>query len=133
MAFISVTRLRLRSWRYLPEFLWLSFASDRQAKGASGNIKTKLIADANLTFWTLTIWENETAMRQFMRTGSHRQAMPKLVEWCNEASLVHWLQESHDFPPMAEVYQKLCQEGRFSRLSHPSPAHQHGEIAAPRA
>ncbi|BAZ07488.1 DUF3291 domain-containing protein [Calothrix sp. NIES-3974] len=133
MVFISVTRLRLRAWRFLPAFLWLSFASERQAKQALGNIKTKLVADANFTFWTLTMWENEAAMRAFMTTGSHRQAMPKLVEWCDEATVVHWEQEREEFPTMAEAYQRMQKQGRWSKLNHPSVAHQNREIAMPKS
>lgn len=133
MVFISVTRLRLRAWRFLPAFLWLSFASERQAKQALGNLKTKLVTDANFTFWTLTMWENEAAMRAFMTTGSHRQAMPKLVEWCDEATVVHWEQEREEFPTMAEAYQRMQQQGCWSKLNRPSVAHQNREIAMPRS
>ena len=37
MPFVSITRLRVRSWRYLPGFLIQSFRAARQAKRATGS------------------------------------------------------------------------------------------------
>jgi heme-degrading monooxygenase HmoA len=132
MTLISVTRLRLRSVRYLPEFIWLSLLSLLQAKRASGNLKTQLVRDAHLTFWTLTAWENEAAMRLFMTQGSHRRAMPKLLEWCDEASVVHWTQETAELPNLKEAHRRIQTEGRMSRVNHPSPAQMSKQIAEPK-
>ena len=44
------------------------------------------------------MWADEAAMRQFMMSGPHRRVMPRLIEWCDEAALVHWLQETTDVP-----------------------------------
>jgi len=46
--------------------------------------------DAHWTFWTLTVWEDENAMRTFRGSGAHSQVMPRLAEWCDEASYAHW-------------------------------------------
>ncbi|NWF60629.1 MAG: DUF3291 domain-containing protein [Fischerella sp.] len=132
MALISVTRLRLRSVRYLPSFLWESLLSVLQAKRASGNLKTRLVRDANLAFWTLTAWESEAAMRAFMTAGAHRRAMPKLLEWCDEASFVHWHQETAELPDLREAHRKIVTEGRMSKVNHPSPAQMSKQIAQPR-
>lgn len=94
MTLISVTRLRIRSIRFLPMFIWDSIKSDKQAKRASGNLGSTLRAQSTTVFWTLTAWEDEASMRAFMRSGAHREAMPKLQNWCDEASVVHWHQDS---------------------------------------
>ena len=132
MALISVTRLRVRAFRYLPGFMYYAFLSGRQAKQASGNLGMGVLNDANLTFWTRTAWRDEAAMRDFMMAVPHRRAMAKLVEWCDEASIVHWTQESHDLPDWQEAHRRMVNEGRRSKVRHASPAHEKYEIAPPK-
>ena len=67
-------------------------------------------------------------MRAFMLAGPHRRAMPKLLEWCDEASVVHWNQESPALPDWREAYRRMVEEGRPSKVNHPSPAHRACEI-----
>ncbi len=38
MVLMSVTRLRIRSIRFLPQFVWFTLLSLRQAKKTSGNL-----------------------------------------------------------------------------------------------
>ena len=132
MPFVSITRLRVRSWRYLPGFLWRTMLSARQARAATGNLGMSLLRDANSVFWTRTVWTDQAAMRAFMMAGSHRKTMPRLLEWCDEASLVDWLQDSAEAPPWPEAHRRLVENGRRSRVNHPSQAQQRYEIPAPR-
>ena len=41
---------------------------------------------------------DEAAMRAYMTSGFHSRVMPKLFRWCDEASVVHWTQDSDDAP-----------------------------------
>ncbi len=79
MPVVSVTRLRVRSLRYIAPFIFFSLRSARQAKAADGNLGVSLLNDANKAFWTCTVWTTEDAMRSFMLSGSHRKAMPRLL------------------------------------------------------
>ncbi|MBE9009326.1 DUF3291 domain-containing protein [Pseudanabaenaceae cyanobacterium LEGE 13415] len=124
MTLISVTRLRVRSIRFLPVFLWYSFKSNQQAKQAQGNLASTVRAAGNNVFWTSTVWENEADMRSFMRSGSHREAMPKLQNWCDEGSVVHWQSESRTLPSWKEAETAMFTQGRFTPLTYPSIAHQ---------
>src|SRR5207302_9119544 len=90
--FASVTRLRVRSLRYVPGFLWMTFLSQRQVVRAPGFLGGKLLIDARWTFWTLT-WESEGDMKSFRGSDSHAKVMPRLAEWCDEAAYAHW---AHD-------------------------------------
>ncbi|MFM7427013.1 MAG: DUF3291 domain-containing protein [Elainella sp.] len=131
MKLISVTRLRLRSIRYVPAFIWIAWSSARQAKRATGNIGIQIVRDAHLTFWTLTAWESEAEMRAFMLTGAHHRAMPKLLNWCDEASVVHWYQDNADLPSLAEAHRRLLTEGRATKLRYPSASQRDHQIAEP--
>ena len=86
----SVTRLRVRGILYLPAFLWYTFRSQRQVIRAPGFAGGRLLVDAHWTFWTLTVWESEKAMKAFRGSGAHSQVMPRLPKWCDEAAYAHW-------------------------------------------
>jgi hypothetical protein len=127
MPLASITRLRVRSIRYCPAFLWRALASVRQARRSPGCIFADVRREVKLVFWTRTLWSDEPSMRAFMKTGAHGAVMPKLLDWCDEASLTHWQQESDTPPDWPAVETKMRNAGRTSRVRHPSAAHQRGE------
>lgn len=131
MPLVSITRLRIRSWRFLPGFMVLSLQTTTQAREAPGNRDVTLLADKDRVFWTRTIWNDEISMRNFMTTGTHRSAMPSLTRWCDEASVVHWTQPTVKPPTWAEAHERMLAEGRPSKLTYPSAAHERFEIPAP--
>lgn len=130
--FVSVTRLRVRCWRFVPAFLVLALRSARQAKAAQGNSAVAVLAEAQRTFWTRTLWDDESAMCAFIRGEPHRRAMARLGKWCGEASVVHWTQATADAPSWIEAWQRMQADGRPSLLDRPSNAHIQFQIAAPR-
>ena len=123
MPFVSITRLRVRFWRDMPGFLIQSFHSARQVKRATGNLAVSVLRDTDRAFWTHTVWRDEAAMRSFMRSGVHRRVMARLPDWCDEAALVHWVQDADEPPSWFEAHRRLQQEGQRSRINHPSEAH----------
>lgn len=131
MAFISVTRLRVRSIFYLPQFFWHTFKSQKQAKRAHGMLGGRLLLESRWTFWTMTAWESEAAMRAFRSSGAHMKAMPKLLDWCDEASYAHWEQESAELPSWAEGRRRMVAEGKLSKVNNPSAAQLAKRIAEP--
>ena len=132
MPLVSITRLRLRSWRFFPGFAWYAVRSSRQAARAEGNLAQKVLRDRGNTFWTSTLWSGEAAMKKFMISGSHGQAMRKLAEWCDEAAVVHWTREGSELPDWGEAYQRLQKDGRRSKVNHPSVGHRAYEFPEPR-
>lgn len=131
MPLASITRLRVRSIRYLPEFLLRALASVRQARGISGCLSADVRREVKLIFWTRTLWRDEHSMRAFMMSGAHRSVMPKILHWCDEASVTHWQQDSDDPPDWPTAESKMRTEGRISRVGHPSAAHRRGETVPP--
>jgi hypothetical protein len=129
---VSITRLRVRSWRYVLPFIVYALRASRQAKNAEGNLATSLLRDAHNTYWTRTVWTTESAMKAFMLAGPHRKAMRRLLEWCDEAALVHWQQETGQQPDWHDAHRRLQVEGRRSKVNHPSPAQENFQIPAPK-
>jgi heme-degrading monooxygenase HmoA len=120
---VSITRLRVRRWWYLPAFVLTAIRSAKQAAAAEGNLAAALLRDRNRVFWTATAWASDAALKAFMHTPPHGPAMRKLLEWCDEASLVRWAQETAALPSWDEAHRRLQQDGRPSKVNHPSDAH----------
>ena len=123
MAFVSITRLRIRSIRFLPFFAVFTQRSIRQVKRAPGFQGGSLLSDRSWTFWTMTAWDSRENMRAYMTSGAHRKAMLHLLEWCDEASVVHWDHLEQDMPTWTEADQRMREHGRASKVLHPSPEH----------
>lgn len=132
MPFISVTRLRLRSIFYLPQFLWHTLKSQRQVVRARGFLSGRLLRDSGNVYWTVTAWEDEAAMRAYRSTGAHGSAMPKLLDWCDEAAVAHWTQPQAELPDWAEAHRRMMSEGRTSKVRKPSAAQLAKRIAEPK-
>ncbi|MEK8047894.1 DUF3291 domain-containing protein [Ideonella margarita] len=131
MHFVSITRLRLRSWRFLPAFMVQAVRTNMQAQRAEGNLSVAVLPDAKHTYWTRTVWVDEAAMRRYIVAGAHGKAMRSLMHWCDEASVVHWEQADAQPPSWQEAYDRMVSAGRKSKVHHPSEAHLRFEIARP--
>jgi Domain of unknown function (DUF3291) len=116
----------------MPAFLWHTFLSMRQVVRADGFFGGALLVDSHRTFWTLTVWDGEHAMKRFRGSGAHSQVMNQLVEWCDEAAYAHWVPTGDSVPDWLEAYERLMAEGRKSRVAHPSAGHEAFEFPKPR-
>ena len=123
MFFISVTRLRLRSVRFLPVFAFHAMRTTAEVRAASGFRGGSLLPDRQWAFWTMTAWDSLDAMRLYMTTGSHKAAMPNLSRWCDEASVVYWDHQQDELPSWPEADRRMRENGRASRLRYPSSNH----------
>ena len=128
----SVTRLRVRSVWFLPAFLWRTFQSQRQVERSPGFFGGRLLVDVHRTYWTLTVWQDEKAMKAFRGSGDHARVMKKLPEWCDEAAYGHWTTPGDTIPTWSDAYERLVAEGKLSRVEHPSAAHLAREFSTPR-
>ena len=131
MAYVSITRLRIRSDAFLEDFNARVPAVYAQASEAPGCLAIDLLPDADRTFWTKSVWTDRAAMRAYMTTGAHGDVMPALRDWCDEAHVAHWEQQAVDLPDWDEAYRRLVAEGRNSAVAHPSPGHAARDLAPP--
>lgn len=129
---ISMTRLRLRSWRHVAGFARHTVASMRQALGADGFVDGRLLAGGRLTFWTVTRWSQDDAMRQWRAEGAHGRATPFLMDWCDEASVARWEQpDGAPFPDWPDCHRRMASQGRASLVRLPSIAQRAGTAPGP--
>jgi hypothetical protein len=124
---LSITRLRLRSWRFVPAFLYYSVRSQRQACRSPGIIDGYVAQGPTLVFWTVTMWEDVAAMRAYRASGAHRSALPKLAQWCDEACTASLTVDLEKAPVPAVAADFLVSDGRIFKVAKPSVAQARGE------
>lgn len=130
MAFVSVTRLRVRTLRFLVPFLIATRRSRQQLRRAAGFLEGRLTLEWPLVFWTMTVWTDQKMMLEFRNHAPHKDAMVRLLDWCDEASYVHWEQPDAKLPPGDVAHSRLRQEGKTSKVRHPTPAHASGRTVS---
>jgi len=62
-------------------------------------------------------------MRAYMLSGVHQGVMRRLLNWCDEAAVVHWMQDSQQPPVWSEAHRLIQETGRTSKVNHPSEDH----------
>ena len=129
MAIVSVTRLHLRSKRFLLPFVIYTWRSGRQLKRSAGFRGGVLGNDAQGGNWTVTLWDSEGAMRSYRNAGVHAVAMRKLLNWCDEASFAHYPMDESAIPSAEAAYKRLS-AGKISKVNHPSAAHAAGRTVS---
>lgn len=120
MFFVSATRLRVRSLFYLLGFFRANEASVKELMKTEGFKSGKELVDKGLTFWTLTLWESEAAMKTFRNSRPHRKAMQNLPVWCIEAAYMHWTQEDEKLPDWETLHKMIVAEGKLTKVRKPS-------------
>ena len=128
MPFISVTRLRVRSVRFLPLFAVGTWRSVAQIRRTPGFLAGQLAIGRRRTYWTVTMWESQSAMQAY-RNSPERTCVCCAPCWrgLTKAAAVHWEQSDGTMPSLSEVVERLSREGRLSKLLYPSPAHANGQ------
>ena len=121
--FVSLTRLKIRSVRFLPFFFLHALGTMRQVRKAPGLQTGAVLNDRQWTFWTMTAWDTQANMRQFMNSGAHKRVMPHLLNWCDEASVAHWEQEDGALPSWTGAAERMRKQGRPSKVRFPSGNH----------
>lgn len=111
--YVSITRLKLKSIWLLPKFAKQSGKVAKQAKTSPGNIKTKLSNRWFKYFYTLTLWESQSDMQQFMIHGDHKVAMQQWSQVATEVRVLGY--EAESAPNWREVRKRIETEGRITR------------------
>ena len=82
MVYVSITGLTLKGPQHIPRFWWHAVRAMAQARRANGNLRAET-RTINGVHHTLSVWASREAMRAYLTSGAHRQAMkafPSMAE-----------------------------------------------------
>ena len=90
-AYVMASRFELTSaWRS-PAFLAQAIRVWRQARRSPGVLGVSLRAQLlRRTYWTLSVWTDEAALRTYARTDPHRTVMRRVRPWARTATFRFW-------------------------------------------
>jgi hypothetical protein len=74
VPYVSITGLTLRSRRHFFRFWWHAIRAMTQAKRAPG-IRSAAARIIGGVHHTVTVWDDEQAMRNYVRSGAHLDAL----------------------------------------------------------
>jgi hypothetical protein len=116
----------------MPQFAIYAVRTRQQAARAEGNRGVQLMREPGNVYWTATLWDSQSAVKNYMISTPHGRAMRHLMHWCDEASVVRWSQETTTLPSWQEAHRRMLAEGRRSKVLYPSAAHERFEIPQPK-
>jgi heme-degrading monooxygenase HmoA len=99
-----LSELPLRSFLSFPEFLSRSFKIEAQLKDTPGLIGYSLLAQPfQKHFWTLSVWEDDAALRKFVERSPHGETMTAMQGKMGQTSFHRWTLRGEEYPPEWEA------------------------------
>jgi hypothetical protein len=97
---VLLSYLPLRRFRDFPAFVRGDLGITRQLQSARGLIGySKLGRPWTKRFWTLSAWEDENALAEFVRSGAHVATMAALGPRIGATRFVRWTLPGRALPP----------------------------------
>jgi hypothetical protein len=97
---VLLSYLPLRKYNKVPLFFLYTFQIQRQLAKAPGAIGYSLRAKPlGRKFWTLSVWENEQALRGFVENVPHGQVMKALLPDMARTAFTRWRVPGSAIPP----------------------------------
>jgi hypothetical protein len=92
--------LPLKSFWALPHFFYYTSRIQAQLRSARGLVGYSLLAHVLAKrFWTLSVWENEVALMDFVHKQPHQEAMMILRRYMGGADFLRWKVDGSSVPP----------------------------------
>lgn len=97
---VLLSALPLKRFRDLGVFLLYTWRIQGQLRRTPGLLGYSLRARIfQRQFWTLSVWEEEAALQQFVVENPHGQVMRALQQKMGQTHFVRWSMRSSEFPP----------------------------------
>ncbi|WP_323379926.1 DUF3291 domain-containing protein [Streptomyces alkaliphilus] len=98
-ALVMASRFEVHSAAHVPRFLVKSLLAWKQVRSTPGAYGVSLVAQPwKRTFWTLSAWESDEALRAYATTEPHRSIMTGLGPVMKDALFVRWEVATDDLP-----------------------------------
>ena len=98
-----VSYLPLASGRHVPGLLLYAMRITAQLRKSRGLLGYSLRAQLmTKEFWTLSAWEDEASLRDFVRAQPHGRAMTALVSYMGKTRFIRWTITGSEVPPSWE-------------------------------
>jgi hypothetical protein len=106
---VMASRLELRRLQDVPSFLAAALRIRRQMLGSPGAMGLSLIAEPlHRTFWTLSAWQDQAALRAATGAEPHRKLMRRFRPRMAGSSFVTWTAPAEALPiPWDEARRRL--------------------------
>jgi hypothetical protein len=92
--------LPLRAYRKVPLFFRFTLQINRQLRATPGAIGYAMRAKVfSRQFWTLSVWESDRALMDFVAKVPHGEVMKELAPHMGEASFTRWKLLGTGVPP----------------------------------
>ncbi len=97
---VLLSELPLKRFRDLGAFLLYTWRIQGQLRRTPGLLGYSLRAHIRKRqFWTLSVWEGEAALHQFVVEHPHGQVMTALRKKMDQTRFVRWSTRGSEFPP----------------------------------
>jgi hypothetical protein len=106
------SHLRLKRYRTIPRFLGFSREIETQLRESKGLVGYSLRAHLfSRRFLTLSLWEGEQALGEFVRKIPHGRVMTALLPHMDEPKFVRWKFSGSGIPPSWDEGLKQLEAG----------------------
>jgi heme-degrading monooxygenase HmoA len=95
-----LTVLPLKKYSKIPGFLRATLAIQRQLARSKGLVGYSLDAHPlRREFWTLSVWEDEDALADFVRANPHGKTTSDLIPHMGATRFIRWKIRGSELPP----------------------------------
>jgi heme-degrading monooxygenase HmoA len=111
--------LPLKSYRKIPAFLGYAQQVQKQLASTPGvagySVQAQLL---RRRFWTLSVWESETALMEFVRHAPHSEVMRSLAGQTGQTSIKRWRVKGSELPlDWAAAKKRVSEAGPTVQIS----------------